>query len=447
MSPSSVQGGRPRPWGRIEKDLRRLHRNGLGNPPLHELRDLVEAARGLSTAPTDHEKVIDALARAIDACWGGASREIPSLRDTMRLWFGLPSVDDPTAPDTQALSSAERHMSGWEYWVRPESLAGVPPKEAQATFRTNKARDRYIALAQKIVQLESDAARQIPTPAAPSTGHTGAPLTTDLPAAPADTGAQQRKGRWSRRRPRVRTKGSGLARLAASFTLVIAAGAIGVVWAPWSSSGRSRIPPYGAIVNAQTGAWSMTAPKTPVEYPTDVGGGEQVGVCDLTTSPGCPYYLHSTLYEPVKVRSGDTLAFAFVLNNGYTSAIPYMSISATVNYIGHSPGAWTYLGLVVSVAWPSYGRLGSGTVTTREANIREAFLQIPKPTSYGLRYLPGTSTLQFHHPYFFHYLPDGIMGPGIALQDVGEPANCYPCAAKYIRRVRFEARVVTRAHL
>jgi hypothetical protein len=145
-----------------------------------------------------------------------------------------------------------------------------------------------------------------------------------------------------------------------------------------------------------------------------------------------------------------------VLNNGDTNAIPYLSLRVSTNknigYIGvnkqtseilRQDHVSNDLSLIVSVQWPTIGRLGSGSVTTREADIQEAFLQLPTPGSYELDYLPGTTTLSYGSTHFFHYLPDGIMGSGIALQDVGEPPNCYPCDIKYIRVVRFEARVVT----
>lgn len=204
----------------------------------------------------------------------------------------------------------------------------------------------------------------------------------------------------------------------------------------------------------------MTAPKTPVEFPTGIAEGESVEVCDRSADPKCRHARRTQFYMPLEVHPGDTLEFTFELANGYTEAIPYLRISASPGHTQLSTpthlkvsknvsealrrtGEWRPLTLSVWVEWPSAaGRLGTGAVTTRQPHIESAYLQVTAPGSYTLQYLPDTSTLQYKHPYFFHYLPNGIMGPGIALQDLGEPADCYPCDHKYIRWVYFKARVV-----
>jgi hypothetical protein len=455
MPSSPTQPNRPRPWSKVEKNLRKLHRNGLQDPRPDELGELVAISRKLSDRDSDWERVIDTLGQAIDACWGGTLGNGPSLRDTVRIWFGLPAIDDPDAPDTRGLTSTRRHKAAWEYWVQPERKAGATPREAETTFRTSKATKRYEAIAKKLVDLEVSAARLTPPPAPPSSEPVEVP---PAPSPSAPTGPLHHEGGRSRHWRSVLGRRHKLSRRwVILLVIVVTIGAILVAQAPWSSGGKGGVPPFGAIVNAQTGSWSMNAPKTPVEFPTEVESGQQVIVCDLSSDPGCHDYLHSTLVEPIKVHLGDTLAFAFVLNNGYDNAIPYLRISASSNLAGLSnytrlpktglrglgrTGVWDALTMVVFVQWPSFGRLGAGPVTIRGAGITGAFLQLPTPGSYTLRYLPGTSTLSLEHPHFFHYLPDGIMGPGIALQDLGEPADCYPCDVKYIRWVRFEARVV-----
>lgn len=70
MSPNTASRVVLRPWGRVETNLRKLHTNGLRDPQLHDLKDLVEIARKLSDKPTDGACVEDALAQAIDAVWG-----------------------------------------------------------------------------------------------------------------------------------------------------------------------------------------------------------------------------------------------------------------------------------------------------------------------------------------------------------------------------------------
>lgn len=447
MPPSSAQVGRPRAWSPIERNLRTLRRSGLRNPPLHNLGELVAVARSLSAAKADHDRLIDALARAIDACWGGAASDLPTLRDTMRLWFGLPAVDDAHAPDTAKLRSAQRQTTAWEYWVGPELSAGKQPKEALATFRTNKARDRYIALAQKLVELEATPARAKPTPVAPSD-------TTRAPLLSVSTVPQQTVSS----RFRFLHHALGAVRMprqqVAIFLVILAAGTV-VAWAPWRSGGK---PPFGAIVNAETGAWSMTAPETPVENPIGLSGGRDLAVCDLTVDPRCHYNERTTYYEPLHVHVGDRLRFSLQLSDGYGTPIPYMSLRASMNTDSLSrqthlripklvaetlrrAGIWEVLSVNVSVQWPTSGTLGSGIVAVRSAEIYPVYLQPPiSGVRYMLRYQRGSSYLAAR-PHFFRYLPDGIMGRGIALQDVGAPTNCDRCDGKYIRFVDFEAEI------
>src|ERR1700721_2965321 len=136
MPSPNARSARARSRKGVEESLRKLHRRGLRDPRLDGLGELVELARNLSGEPTDHAKVEDALAQGIDACWGGVLEDGPTLRDAMRLWFGLPTVDDPTAPDTRALTSTERHKAAHKHWVRLELEKGEKPREAEETFRT-----------------------------------------------------------------------------------------------------------------------------------------------------------------------------------------------------------------------------------------------------------------------------------------------------------------------
>ena len=451
MTPSTAQPAIVRSSRRVEKNLRLLHRRGLPDPRLDDLKELVAVARNLSSEPTDREMVENALAQAIDACWGGAREAGPSLRDVVLLWFGLPAVDDSAAPNTRALSSSERLTVAWTYW-------GGKDRETKETFRTSKAAKRYEALAKKLVELEVAAIRSattldtsaqqsvqtIPEPGQPPTSaqhESTSPITTAETRSPEPFRLSDFASVVTRLRPKRQ--------IAALLTAAAVAGI--VIWAPWSSSHNASIPPLGAIVNAQTGIWSMDVPMTPAESPTGVGeGGGRFRGCDVSTEHPCRYKANT---PPLKVNVGDTLEFSAILNNGYDTAIPYVKLEAFANQISHSSGPSieprharisTELVVGMNISWPSVGELGAGPITTHHTQTNDIYIQLPTPRNYGLSYIPGTSTIHFSEPYFFHNLPDGIMESGIALQDVGQPKGCFRCDAEYRRLVSFRAKVIVR---
>jgi hypothetical protein len=198
--------------------------------------------------------------------------------------------------------------------------------------------------------------------------------------------------------------------------------------------------------------------KTPVEYPIGLSGGRDLAVCDLTVDPRCHYNERTTYYEPLLVHVGDRLRFSLLLNDGYGTPIPYMSLKANLNADRLSrtthlrvpkpvaetlrrTGIWEVLSVNVSVQWPTSGTLGSGVVSVRNAEVDPVYLQPPiSGVRYTLRYRRGSSRLAAR-PHFLHYLPNGIMGRGIALQDVGAPTSCHRCDGRYTRFVDFEAEI------
>lgn len=445
MAPPPPQKASARLWRAVEKDLRKLHRRGLTNPRLDDLMTLVGVAQSLGGEPTDREAVINALARAIDACWGGVREEGPSIRDVMRLWFGLPALDDPAAPDCRALSSAERHREAWQYWQ------GEQRGEAASTFRTSKARTRYEAIAKKLVELQAAASEPAVAPSTaesppdspprfrPETAGDERPILSDTSPLSA-----LRLGRLAARAAASVRKHRALTALAAAVVLTLTS----LAWQPWKTMGVS-IPPFGAIVNAQTGVWSLHAPDTPAEFPIGIAeGNSEFRGCDLTIEHPCRY---SRTVPPLIPRLGDTLEFTVRLNNGYDKAIPILRLTAFVDQIGElhkssttrTPAETLDVGLLIT--WPSAGEFGTGPVTTRRAKINSVFVYFNSP-GHDLRYIPKTSTIHYDETHFFHYLPDGIFDSGITLQDLGEPTTCYPCDLKYMRFVSFQMRVVQTKH-
>jgi hypothetical protein len=444
MTPSNARSARPRSRKGVEKSLRKLHRRGLRDPRLDGLSELVELARNLSDEPTDHAKVEDALAQGIDACWGGVREAGPTLRDAMRLWFGLPAVDDPTAPDTRALTSTERHKAAHEHWVQLELKKGENLREAEETFRTSNGANRYKALAQKLVELEADAAQSatnldtsaqaIAEPVQPF----AEPSQAQPDSAPAIRAVEPSPGssrlrdfasavirRWSKRRTAV--------------LLIAVAVVVGLVsWAPWSSSRGISIPPLGAIVNAQTGTWSLHVPITPAKYPAQIGGGPIFAAADLSTTR--KYAAHG---EPLKVHIGDIIEFSVKLHDGSNDAVPYVKLNAEWHPQALEPPS-RELYVDMTVRWPTQEG-GSTELGSQEAtDVKPARIQLPAIGHYDLVYIPKSSRILNPESHFSHSLPDGILGNGIALQDVGQPPGCFWCAEEYLRFVNFQAQVIPR---
>jgi hypothetical protein len=408
----------------VEKDLRKLHRRGLQGR-LDDLGELLAIARAIGDESTDRESVRSAVASAIDGCWGGGRESGPSLRDTMRLWFGLPAIDNPSAPDTSAMSSVQRHSAAWGYWN-----AQAVAKESLETFRTSKAAARYEALAKKLIELEV---------ASSETAEANRrKLDEQRPAAPPDDDTEPE----TPAPPRLANRRK---RLVLAGTLVALTGGL-MIWRPWNPAALP-LPPRGAIVNAQTGSWTMQAAETPAEYPVGVGEGpSEFRGCDITTEKDCRF---PETVPPLRPRIGDVVEFAVRLNNGHNSDIPYLKLESSVNSISESAAgrkilpAAAELAVSLQVVFPSRsGELGTGPVTIRRPRFNDVYLYFNTPGKYGLVEVPGSSEIYNKKVGFLHRLPDGIMELGIALQHLGEPPTCHPCAEKYIRFVRFRARVI-----
>jgi hypothetical protein len=462
MTPSSQQTRRSTSRLKIEENLGLLRRRGLEDSRPDELNSLLVLAHTLSNKPSDAACIEDALGQAIDACWGGSLGEGPSLRDVMRLWFGLLAVDDLEAPITREMPSPVRTTAAWEYW-------GGEAKEAKSTFRTSAGKRRCKALAHKLVELEAQAIDKVTTATAtnspapePSTSTaepSGSPLPPQTQEQPADEPGVVTPPRVATapdsRAPEstVRRSRNHWGTFATFAGIAVVVGLI--VWAPWSTGSADAIPPLGAIVNAQTGTWTTRAAVIPVEAPVGVEEGHaEFRGCDVSTERPCRF---SSPVPPLKPRVGDLLEFSVRLNNGYSKAIPYVKLEAHAEEVSAekrpSPNEashtreHTELAVAMHVSWPTAGDLGSGPTTTRQAHINQILIQFSDGAHYGLSYIPGSSEIYYRERNFLHHLPDGIFtnhfaGPGIALQDLGQPSTCYPCAIDYIRYVRFRVRVV-----
>lgn len=444
MSPNAAPRVALRRWKPVEENLRKLHGNGLSDPRLYDLKDLVEIAYKLSDKPTDAGCVEDAIAQGIDAIWGGAREKGPTMRDTMRLWFGLPAVDDSAAPNTRLIKSSVRHEVAWKYLHQVALAKGERPQEARSTFRTTKAYPRYEAIAKKLVELEKQAdtkaevvAQEPPETKAEDQPEADAPHLLSASSTTPDelpTDGPRPGTRSIADRLRLRRTLPVVALLATACVAVVA-------WAPWSSS-QAVVPPDGAIVNAQTGGWSMHAPKTPAELPAEISGSYTNGIrgCDLTTEHPC--HFDAVPKRPLDIHAGDELEFIanlYVLH----SAIPYVKIGAGMDWLGKKGVLSKRMDVFVFANWSSVGEFDTGTPRLRETTEGSVYLETATEGQYNLRYIPGSTVLFYRNAHFFQRLPDGIYEGGIALRDLGPPPTaCATCAMEYVRYVGFRTRVV-----
>jgi hypothetical protein len=202
----------------------------------------------------------------------------------------------------------------------------------------------------------------------------------------------------------------------------------------------------GAIVNAETGKVSLYAPPKEARYPARIGGGPIFRACNVATEKPCKWTTLDAL--PISAHVGSVIEFNLRLHNLSGTPVPYLKLHAiwqgikglSANDVLHE------LEATVSVQWSDYGSDSIEEPGKMESHGHNGvpYVQIRLPYSglYGLEYIPGSSKLLGNKGELIHYLPDGIMGYGIALQDVGSPVSCNYCAAKYTRYVNFRARVV-----
>jgi hypothetical protein len=417
VTPPTDRNSRARPWAQIDKDLHKLQHRGLNNPRLNELRALVDVANELSDKPTPGQRVEDALAQAIDACWE------EELGDAMRLWFGLPALKATQAPDTRTMTSTERHKVASEHWEH----------ESESTFRTSGAARRYQSLAKKLVELAARPEAVKPSTQPPAASQPGQDAVVEVDATsrsddPADLRA------W---RP---TKGR-LASMAIAVLIMFA----GITWTIWQSSNGKTIPPLGAVVNAETGKVSLYVPPKPAHYPARIGGGPIFRGCNVATEHPCKFPLQA---PPISAHVGSVIEFSLRLHDNSGTPVPYLKLHATWQGIkGLSAGDVLHeLEATASVQWSYEGSESIDEPGRMEGHghsqVPYVHIHLPYSGLYGLEYVPGSSKLLGNKGELIQYLPDGIMGYGIALQDVGSPLSCNECASQYLRFVNFQARVV-----
>jgi hypothetical protein len=99
----------------------------------------------------------------------------------------------------------------------------------------------------------------------------------------------------------------------------------------------------------------------------------------------------------------------------------------------------------MSIQWPLSSSHETGEPPSGVDSIT---IRLPIAGTFGLTYIPKSTTLSSPFGHFLYHLPDGILGgpndnkfPGIGLEDIGAPESCAECIDAYMRIVSFQARV------
>jgi DNA-binding SARP family transcriptional activator len=324
-------------------------------------------------------------------------------------------------------------------WIRREQslqkedirklLARLDPDASEETIE-NQAQDVLDGRWQAMLEAPPAGRHR---PAADDT-ETGSQLTNPVSTPPGD--ASTKPGRW---RSRKRYGVAGL------ITTLAAVAALIVLSPP--GKGVS-IPSEGSVVDAQTGAIVAHPVVTVSHLPAQIGGGPTFHACDISAPSPCGYGRYGR--PPLNVKVGDVIAFRLVLNDGTSTPLNYVKLNASSVPAGHVPDELgTELEVGMSVKWPE--SLGAYEAVSEPGRISGSryhmpgidpiYLQLPRAGHYGLAYIPGSTSLANDEAHFFHYLPDGIMNYGIALENVGPPPSCFWCALQYVRSVYFHAKV------
>jgi hypothetical protein len=259
--------------------------------------------------------------------------------------------------------------------------------------------------------------------------------------------------------PRTRAARLSISRLAPRSTLLAVAG-LGLVPLAvlvvvlWPSSSAST-PPKGSILNAETGSVaSARTLTTPTHLPPQLAeysieGGPIFRACNLSTEHTCKF----APGEPaIAVQAGDVIEFSIELSDLLSAPVPYLKVRAEWQGPRGESSPLVKLGeleIVVGLqmeATPKkihepLGELGYILGEGKPLGISHIHLKFAHKAVHSLVYVSGSSALLSAKGKLISRLPDGIMGPGIALQEVGPSIFCEKCSHP-TRYVNFQAKVV-----
>jgi hypothetical protein len=230
---------------------------------------------------------------------------------------------------------------------------------------------------------------------------------------------------------RTRTAGLGV------LLIVVVAGVAAVLA---TSSGGGPTPARPMAVDAETGKLVPEPRTKPPEIGTaQLGGGQALYVCDLTTQRPCPNGLTK---PPVSVHFGDLIQLSVLLHNGFEQPLPvfrvYMDFAAARSYP---------ISASVLLRWPQTSPANCvGSSCGDEASVFSTPVTFAVPgvrTGAFLRYVRGSTELKSQTRKIAD-LPDGITSyPGLLMANLGVPSSvCFDCRQDFTRWVSVKARVV-----
>jgi hypothetical protein len=192
-------------------------------------------------------------------------------------------------------------------------------------------------------------------------------------------------------------------------------------------------PPPGSVVNSISGE---IEDHVAIRGPASGGGAQIAGgpnfrACNLSARASCSYPPGS---RPIAAHAGDSINFKLRVYNPMAEPLPYAKFYAIWGQDSHHP---RLLRVEMAIEWPYGHNAGVG-----RPGIEEVLLALPSVTSSAnLVYIPGSTALLNRTGGVVGKLPDGIMGRGIALADIGSPQSCFECDLTYTRFITFKARV------
>jgi hypothetical protein len=219
--------------------------------------------------------------------------------------------------------------------------------------------------------------------------------------------------------------------------------------AVWPASRTVSIPPYGSVVDAQTGqvvhyvASHIQSKLPPLEIEA------LIWVCDISVRRPCEYPKTS---QPLTAHRGDLLEVWIRLYD--EAKTPLVGVSVGWFYTYETPPRFS-TNQVFNVGIAAFDRPNGKQISEEAANSVDVRML---PTGEGITYMPlyitGSTALTSLSPHFYHPLPDGIMGrqtlltksssvKRIWLTNLGAPASsCADCRYQAMRFIHLRVQML-----
>jgi hypothetical protein len=409
-------------WPRLKQSLRELRRRGVQNPQVDDLGALLEVAERLvPEGATPAAQVVAVLELAIQDYASDPKTANPAnAQKIAQLWFGLD-------PDTRARDHKERHKAAAD-------SAGV----TVGSFESHRAPKIIDSLAIKLASRYDMHQAEAPTgddPKPSTDGNrnenekAGKDSKISSPAPRQSTMDYAREEHVKRARPHI----GRLPLVIGSVVLLAICLYIFTELVDNGSPQKALLPPPGSVVNAISGE----VEGHPAIRGTKPGGAQIVGgpnfrACNLSAKAPCSYPLRS---QPIAAHAGDIINFKLRVYNPMAEPLPYAKFYVDWGEDTQHP---RQLQIEMEIEWPYAHNAGVG----RPPSVELVTLVLPTTSSSAnLVYMPGSTVLLDRTGRVIGSLPNGIMGRGVALTDIGSPPSCFECDLTYTRFIAFEAKV------